>query len=254
MIIRAEMLEPIDKFTDSLLADDVWIEGWKAVRETISLDADTMPSEKLERLLALEKRLRPQTLKQRINAYLKSQNWGHLNIEDGEPVDDTDDVMAPYNQVEKTANQLGREAIASPDFSSAILPDLFCGSIGSLAWTFGRGLASGSENLADVWGLLIATLAAISSDTRDTTVIRGFLFEAHEINAKQTNIFLDSALNRPDIGSLFPELQSAVQIDQLGAERLEKSIDFGLTPARSFQRLVYGGVHCCPVKDFAVIK
>jgi len=108
IITKAGLIELVEEMADNLLLHGAWPDGWKAVRQTIFYDAKGMHDEIVRRLRVLEEKLRPQTLAERIDAYIKSPRWGYLDIADGEPVDDPDDVSASCNRVERIANELVR--------------------------------------------------------------------------------------------------------------------------------------------------
>jgi hypothetical protein len=119
-----------------------------------------------------------------------------------------------------------------------LLPDLLRG--GHNVWTFGRGLASASENRNAIWSKLVDGLAHIPPDQRNVQVLRGFLAELWETGRDLAQQLLDAALSEPALIAFAPILHSAVQLDARGVERLKQALKSGLVPVWMYRNLALG--------------
>ncbi|MCG3117693.1 MAG: hypothetical protein LLH30_18645 [Candidatus Manganitrophus sp. SA1] len=228
--IDADVIEELESAARAIATQGFWPEGWIAVRNSIRFDAERMSPEHLGRLRALEEILRPDDLLQKARAYVFSKPWSNLDIADAA----TGDAAARiHRRVYETTEALGREVARNNEVLEVLLPELVRGDVGRGS-PFGRGLATGADNLSDMWRKLVKVFIAIPERERDTQVMRGFLGAASTRDAEVTNVLLDSAVNEPSLGPRFPMLQMAVDIDQRGLDRLEASLQFRLAPSWTY--------------------
>jgi len=240
MWLKGNVVDKLESSAHKILSLGDWPDGWKAVRKTLSFDSKSMPPDLLAKLNSLEKSLSPKTLIQKVHAYAFPQRWGELDIGDSEP-GDSDDGMARQERVIKTVEQLGLSVAADIQTWKKLLPDLVHGDLG-LGIPFGRGLAKGSANNNDIWNDLIDSLGQINENDRNIRVLNGYLNGSVEVNPEHASKLLDSALNNPVLAVHFPSLQSAVDINDEGADRLLTSLDLGLAMASEYRMLAYGGI------------
>ncbi len=236
--ICAEMENVVRVFS----APDGWPDGWLALRETIQFDICKMSPEFATRTRALESGLRPQGLVQKIQAYVLSNSHHHFDLIDTET--GGDDSNLAYEQatarIYKVVEELGVEAATSADTLTTLLPYLLSGN-GHMNFYFGRGLAKGTPDLEQAWQQFSAALGGIQENERNLSLLRGFLETVNELAPDKANILLDAAVTAPLLGAYFPMLQTAVPIDETGAERLVSSIAYGRVQAWQFRNL-YGRV------------
>lgn len=122
-----------------------------------------------------------------------------------------------------------------------LLPDLVTGRSQQL-WSFGRGLAEGTEKPRSIWDQLVAQLAATPRDSQRIQVLAGFL---SALNAKEpvlANALLDEAVESGVLGFWYPGLQTVVGIDQAGLDRLMRSLDLRKASIWTYRHLEAGGV------------
>jgi len=241
--VHAGICAEMEELARDLSLQDGWADGWLALRHTIRFYIDRMSPEFAARTRALEFELRPHGLAQKIQAYVLSKSHGHFDLIDAEV--GRDDSISAYEQasarVYKAVEDLGREASTSSGTLIALLPELLSGS-GHMNFWFGRGLAKGALDLERVWQQFCAVLKEIPVNERDLSLLRGFIEVVNELDPIKANIFLDAAIADPLLCAYFPGLQSAVQIDEAGAQRLVSSIAYGHVQARQFRSLMNGRV------------
>jgi hypothetical protein len=240
-LIRAGMIDQIEQAAFALSERTGWLDGWKAIRNTIYFDAKDMPEGLSGRLRELEKLLKPRTLEEKVRAYVLCERWGELDTADGEPVDDEEDACAPHRRVEKLAEGFGVEVVADDEVFGLLLPELVRRPLG-LGGHFGRGLALGASDPKKIWCMLVDSLSDINEQDRETVVLIGFLSAINERNTLLAGEMLDNSVTDPVLGSVFPWLQSFADIDALGVIRLLASIDSGLVSSDKFRQLTCGGI------------
>jgi hypothetical protein len=238
--IKTEMYDELEAMALALNKQLFWSEGWLAVRNTIYYHDRTSPSQSLSRLCDLEKALHPVNLLQNAHAYLSSEMWNGIAIDD-EEMERGVDGKSPEKSINKTYNitiDLGKELATQKVLLDELLPKLV--HIKSYRCVeFGRGLALGADSLADIWERLIQAFAATPDTERDASVLGGFISGAKERDTLIADDFLDDILNHPNLGAYFPYLQLSIAIDEKGVERLQTSITKGISPARNYFYLAY---------------
>lgn len=228
-------LNELERLSLSFSTEGFWREGWLACRETMRFNKDHLTPESLSRLSALEARLRPSSLQDRVRAVVLGNG---LAVPDPEAIDFTEDDSGDYEQLEGIARGLG-EAVAGDDRAfNNLLADLFQG--GRRAWAFGQGLANASSDRRVAWAKLVEGLNRAPSGERDIQVLRGFLAELWEQDRDLANDFLDAALYHSSLGAFVPVLHSAVQLDERGVNRLKRALRSGQAPIWAYRNLALG--------------
>lgn len=225
-------LEPLSR---RFVANGFWREGWVACRETMYFDRGRLPPESASRLAALEIELRPSSLQERVRAVVLGDRSGGLDLED---MDDEGDVTNAFMRSEAIARELGAAVAADDEVFLDLLPDLLLG--GNKAWAFGCGLASASSDPRAVWERLVEGLERTPEDQRDVQILRGMLAELWNLNRDLAQRLLDSALGHPVLVTFLPFLSSAIEIDELGVERLKRALITGQVPIWYYRNLAFG--------------
>lgn len=150
---------------------------------------------------------------------------------------DDDDTRA-LERIDQVSTSLGRAAAHDEDVMQAVLPDLTAGQ-GRL-WSFGRGLALGSDDPRVLWDSLVAQFADTPPARRNTQVLCGYLEGLIRRDAVLANELLDDALTSDALVPWFPELQTGVPVDERGAKRLLQSLTSGMAPLQRFRVLAWG--------------
>jgi hypothetical protein len=236
---KAGVFDELESMARELTGKGFWIEGWVAVCYTIRFHIKEVPSDIADRLRVLEKNLRPSDLLQTARAYIFTKAWESVGVGGGEPEGECGDTGSAYERANKTTERLGCEIATKSDILDLLLPDLVKGDVGR-RMQFGRGLAAGTEQLDDMWKWLGEALAAVPEVSRNIDVLRGFLQAAMARDAKKAAAFLDAAIEDPILGPWFPLLQTSVEIDERGAERIEAAVQIGLAPSWTYKSLSLG--------------
>lgn len=216
-------------------AHGFWREGWIACRRALKLEKDRLTPEAVSRLSRLEAQLRPSSLPERVRAVVLGAPSGEFDL-DG--MDGDSDPMNAIRRSEAMARELGAEVAVNDAVIAELVPALFGGGNG--AWAFGRGLANASTDARRTWTTLVEGLEKIRSERRDVQVLRGFLAELWERDRALAQQLLDTLLDQPGLLMFLPTLHSAVQLDERGAERLERALRVRLAPVWTYRHLSNG--------------
>tara|TARA_B100000965_G_scaffold169511_1_gene141391 strand:+ start:895 stop:4734 length:3840 start_codon:yes stop_codon:yes gene_type:complete len=228
-----------------------WNEGWIAVRKNLFFDGEKMePSEK-DRLLTLEKALRPTDLIQKTRAYAISRGRYDLDLEEVEAGDE-DDTSRGYDRLADISRVLGTDVAKDDDAFQTVLPELF-NEGGARLNTFGEGLAIGAPSLETIWDALLRTAKASDPEKRDLSVLLGFLIGAKGRDQAFVDATLDSLLADDQLAGKFPMFQVAAGLDAAGVKRLHASLDQGLAPIWEYERIAWGRAHE-PLSDGPLVK
>jgi hypothetical protein len=224
--------EELEAIALELAAQGGWAEGWIAVRMTMRFDEKRIKPEVMDRLGALEKRLRPTDLRQRVDAYVLARTHDYLDAEE----EDGADATAKWKRAAEIAEELGRECASVPDALVDILPEALRKGPGR-RYFFGRGLALGAGDVGKLWQDLLQVMTAIPASERDTSVLQGVIAAAHERAPSLASPMLDEAVDHPVLREHFPLLQTAVMLDVAAIARLLRALKAGHAPIWQYGQL-----------------
>lgn len=233
--ISGNIIAHLERLAHRLATERFWREGWVACRKTMRFGSGRMSSASFSRLSALEARLKPSNLSERVRAIVLSDRAGGLELED---IELDGDISNEFEKLEALAAELGRAVAADEAVFADLLPDLLRG--GSRAWAFGRGLAEASGNGRTAWSKLVEGLEHLPPEHRNVQVLRGYLAELWEKEQEVAQDLLDAALDQPSLIAFIPVLQSAVLLDGRGVERLKRAISLGQAPVHMYRNLAFG--------------
>lgn len=214
-----------------------WEKGWLAIRMTLKYDKKGMGEEALQRLIALEKSVRPATLVEKTKAIVLTSYSSGLDVTDG---DDEDDLR-PYERAEQQAEELGELVAADPVALATLLPLLVENRQGR-QWRFGFGLAKGTADPAGLWHELVGAFESTEYAARSIQALNGFLGGLRLRDKPMFERLLDEALESPALAQWLPLLQTSVKLDRRGCERLLQSLARGSASIDTYQYLAYGSV------------
>lgn len=233
--ISAHMFDQLEDLARGFAADKFWPEGWVACRQTMRFDKDRLTKEGSARLAKLEAELGPSNLPERVRALVLSNRSDGLDLEDE---DHEGNFSGAFERLQTIARELGESVAADDAVFEDLVPDLLRG--GSRAWAFGRGLAAASRDPRATWARLVKGLEQLSQEERDVQMLRGFLAELWDKHREIAQTLLDTVLDQPALTVFLPALQSAVQIDQRGVERLKWGLRSGEVPVWMYRNLAWG--------------
>lgn len=228
-----------------------WPEGWIAVR-TAFRDGDDSPA--TASLRVLENLLRPTNLLEQARAFGFSKGYGSFDLADSEDGEDDSADSNRWTRVEAKTVRIAAAVAVDPQVFEELLPSLVVTGM-ARPWPFGRGLASGATDPAEMWTTLVAAIKAAPKELAEPALLRAYLTEWRTRDEASVEAVFDALLSDPDIGQWFPFFQTATS--SLSAEavtRLIKSLELEHTDARSYYVLMYGGVTSSILpSDFATL-
>ena len=218
---------------------DAWPEGWLGTRQILKWDKEKIDVESLQELLRLEQEIAPHDLKAEIRAKVLTRGSFTDDFDE-----DTDDPVTQYRRAEQVAKNLGKKASHDEELLFALLPDLFRYPSNEKVWDFGLGV--GQEIQAPDL-LLLRARDVIERDEHGSVNFRflwGYISGLGRVRPDDVSAFLDAALFDEVWSKWFPDLQRQVKIDEVGYQRLLKSLELNNTPT-----WLYGNLRCGRVTD-----
>ncbi|SPF51565.1 conserved hypothetical protein [Syntrophobacter sp. SbD1] len=236
---RTGTQKELEAVARSIAEQGFWLEGWVEICKTINFGIEGMLQEDQARLRALEEFLRPNDLLQKARAYVLSKGHDTVGINDSEPGTESKRIIAGFERTNGVTEGLGYGLANNTEILAPLMPDLVRGKSGR-HWYFGRGLATGADELSGMWRRLVDGFAATPENERNIQVLRGFLNSAVERDPKIIAQILDASIESKILGPWFPVLQTSVKIDERGAARLESAVKMGKAPSLTYQYLTFG--------------
>ncbi|MGH7982757.1 MAG: hypothetical protein ACREFF_06380 [Candidatus Udaeobacter sp.] len=242
--------DALDRVATDLLQKGPWIEGWHAFRATLRFDGKDMPEDVQSKLKLIIDRLKPTDLLNRARAVVGNRMpGGGWDFIDGE--DDEGDKSTAYEKADRMAQEVGRCLAGAAAVRAEFLAELLVQPHAIRAFECGRGLAQGADDLNEIWLELATAYAAAECQTRNATVLGGFLCEAHRRDQSFTAAALETAIENPQLAPILPYLQKCVGIDEEGVTRLRRGTAKGVIPVANFRWIANGSVSKSPPKALA---
>ena len=212
-----EMREKLVVVALTLNTQCAWVEGWKAVRKTISLDYSGQDSEPVPpELVHLAEMLAPSDLMDRIKAYVLGQSHYHWSLD--EEFDDDEPDASEARLVEK-AERLGDEFALTNEPIATLGVELFSADYMPYRTAFGRGLASGAVDKQAMWDDLVMALNHVESENCDLAVLAGFIEQLDSEDRPHAQHILDQCLDNPRLRQELVSLHPVTTFDEGDLER-----------------------------------
>lgn len=219
-----------------------WHEGWGSVKETLYFDGKRMDAALLARLQALANHLAPDTLLEKVRAYVFSGGKNGLTNNYYDANNDLD-----YEKLEQMQQALGRDVAIDESVFKIILPELVTVTLktwqGNGIFGFARGLAEKCLEPLVMWDEIFTQFLQVDESKRNLSTLRGFIYEISLTRPEILETILDNALKNKQLEIYFPHLQIPVKIDERGVERLKQSLHRNISPAWTYQSLANGRAH-----------
>ena len=232
----AEQLEPICRKFGAL---EFWREGWVASRTTLRFDAKRLPSDVVDRLTKLKDDLGPRSLADRVRAVALGKAGG-LDLDD--EWDTGEDLGRAVERAEESARDLGVQVASAGSELAELLPELAQG--GNRTFSFGIGLARGSSDPVALWTTLVGELERLPAERRNVQVLRGFLAGLWERDGATdrdlVRASLDAALEQPALAASLPVLETAIEFDDAGVDRVTRGLRRGVIDVETCRNLAWG--------------
>ena len=185
------MYEEIALAVDRLLAQGAWNDGWIAVRGIIRYDRKRLDEETRTKLFALEKRLKPEGLLEKVRTFALSDQRGSFDLEDD--FDDKESASAGHRKAEEATRAIGIELAGDPAVFKELLPE-FVSTHNTRLYSLGQGLAEGCADKAKMFKDLRDALEETPNDKRQIGILLGFLSITSEADSALYNEILDEAV------------------------------------------------------------
>ena len=220
----------------------LWLRGWRATRMILRYDYKDGIAKRgpngIELLKGLERDLRPTKVADKIRAYVLCVGGDHPSLDD--EFDDSDEAKyeASRRRLESVAFSLGEEAADDLTIIDELSGELFSATSG-FQMVFGKGLASKSDDIEELWNALIGHLEKVTDDVWNHAVLEGVL-ESTEVRDKSlAGKLLDRAVHSKKLRQVIVFLQCAVSLDRPAVERLLRSLAFEDIPLHQFGYLAW---------------
>jgi len=247
-------LTAINEAATEFLKDGEWIDGWLAVRGAIALSGKGWKPEVLDRVRALEAVLRPSDPLNVARAYVMEGRDSGFDLLDGDDNCDGElDYAAAYRRLEQRAEAIGKEFGDQSNLLLPFLSEAFRVNHAPRAFSFGVGLAQSSTPLVATWQTLRSALIAIPVESRNITILGGFLHKLSELDAPLCSVILDEVLTDNEMASHLVYLQARAEMNEEAIARLRKSISSGRIGANSFAWLASGVIGPAPQAALAAM-
>lgn len=222
-----------DKLVDAaqtLHAHQPWGEGWKAVRSTIYFDytkrkGEHEPKALPNSLAALDKELEPSDLLPTTMAYVLSKGHDYWALDADFDDEDPNKYREAGERLEIKAFQLGEDFAASDHEISELGPNLFSGDWMPYRAAFGRGLASGADDLRVGWQQLIDQLGQQYQANKSFAIFGGFIEEADSVDPALAPELLDQCAQHPELRHILVDLHPRREFTEIDLDRCMALLD-----------------------------
>ncbi len=242
---RGEMYGTIEVAVKKVHIHFPWHEGWKAVRSIIRFDKENIDQEITQKLLDLEKYLKPSSIIDKARAYAISQHNGYFDLEDD--FDDDQDASAIRLNIDKQVENIGKQLVDNSDALKELIAEIISSS-NSRIFCLGKGMAGGSSDKLELWRVLRNQFENTPSNEQNINVFSGFLKYCEENDLKSHQDILDQLLTDELLGQWFPVFQSNCVIDRRGITRIHAALDNNISDVNMYKFLAYGMAHE-PISD-----
>ena len=231
--------DALDAASMELARAGPWIDGWIGFKQALTYDGAGMSDDVRARLLGIVERLKPTDLLNRARAIVITRSRGGFETLEGE----ASSPIAAWHLAEQQAVDLGKAFASEPGLLATFLPELYPERASHRAFHFGKGLAAGAADTAELWGTLIDT--KMPADGRNVTTLGGYIYGA-STSPEFVAAALDGVADDPDVADDLTYLQASTGIDRDGIARLSAALDTGKISAGSFGHLANGRVGGSP--------
>ncbi|MEO0420401.1 MAG: hypothetical protein AAF249_16185 [Pseudomonadota bacterium] len=211
-----------------------WAQGWTAARAAKRQLKDSDRTQELAAIEALIDALKPESLADRISAYILPKGWSSLDVADLDFADDE-----KREKAEKRANEIaeaiGCELASDIALLEKHLPDLAKGENYRLLSVF-KAIGDHVEDIFGAWEIVQSvTLSTLGQGQYlpASAVIRGI--SERDKNAARS--ILDRALASEEMHPIFVSMQVNAGVSDDGIERLLKAVELESVPIHTFQHL-----------------
>ncbi len=229
------MYDELENIVQEITKIDFWFEGWKGVRDTLNFDKN-YPSEIITRLEKLEKILRPDDTRAKIDSLIF--HGIHDNIQF-----DIDTYEDNQKAIENEIKNFG-EIVANDNQLFDEVAKRLTSETSDSQYYFAQGLAIGSVDKKRMFTELLNRITAIKENQHlNISVLGGFIYQIHAENSELADELLGLALENKTVRERFVSLQCYIPINKVGSERILELAKDQSVPIWQFQSLSCGRCH-----------
>ncbi|MHA4738883.1 hypothetical protein [Dyadobacter sp. MSC1_007] len=230
---KAGQFDLVESICVQLTRDGFWAQGWFKVMSIIRHDSKKEEDELQQRLLRLEKLLKPKNLYDQIVAYFLSDAKG-LDISDAL----LDGRRSNFNQLPQIYENIGADLVRDGATSNTIIPLLLTADNGNI-FHLGQGMYSGATDTEEVWDKLLNIYMKLPASERKPYLLKGWINSAYKNSEKYSDKILEQVLNTTASKHLFFPLHASIPASQNGIILLLRALEDLELPSTEFKSLSY---------------
>jgi hypothetical protein len=207
-VLGPDVQQEFEDFANDIESGSYWHEGWIAVRNALAMPKNP-GAEGINRLRALEEKLKPKNIEQHVRALVLTKTWSSFDYaemdrdedEDEEAgADDGERLMRPYERASALAEELGKEVANDAAVFDRLLPDLVSAPAQRIT-NFGIGLATASSDPRTHWSKIGAALARTPAGQQNGGALVGFLVGLKNTQPELCEALLEEAVADENLAS-----------------------------------------------------
>ena len=211
-----------------------WSDGWCAIRETIHFDHEQITKDKMDKLESLADAVKPTRLIDRAKMYISSGYSLEWILRREQSNDES---------IETATRKLGKEIAGDPVVFDELLPDILTCQEFPYTYHLGQGLFDGCKNSVLMWDTLRNGMLLLEKEKWNYQSLRGFLNALSEKNLNIAEDILGNVADDPEIGRIYPFLETSFKISARGVQRIKRAIKNNYAHTRDYAQLAYGMAH-----------
>lgn len=234
-LILTEMrqIKLVEDICNKVRSVSFWPEAWISIHEAIENGKDNLDDSDLAILINLRNILEPKDLLEKIKGFvLYPHAWDHL-------LDQSillADKSSKYNRKVGAFIQLGKEVASNEKVLQEALILIINHDSERTLW-FSQGIYHGSREPFLVWRQVEDCLSLYWSENPNTSVLRGFLRAAFEVDPSTTELLLCRLIQNNILSSKYIFFQQEVPLNSSGLERLYYCLENNLVPIEDYRLL-----------------
>ncbi|WP_319532339.1 hypothetical protein [uncultured Cohaesibacter sp.] len=213
----------------------VWPSLWISIKNTIHFDEKSHDPELLDRLKALEAYAAPSDPYSEMEAYVLANKWEHSECKGGR-------YSEKVESINEKIFKLGELACSDVTYVERLGDKLWDNNFDGI-WTFGRGLARGSQDKAETFEMLVGFVEKLTLDQVNPTLLSGFINEVHRDSPHLAREMQERILEEPKLKEHFVYLLCSTPIEPWGIKQLINLACEGALDGWRFSQLSLGCAH-----------
>jgi hypothetical protein len=230
---KAHQFDLVESICEQMTRDAFWPNGWFRVSSILKFDLNKQDTDVQQRLISLEKSLKPQNLYDKLVAYFLSDAKG-MDISIALLGDHRDN----FKELLRSYENLGNELVSDHQTCEKIISTLLCSNNDNL-FHLGRGMYEGAGDKRKTLKFLLRAFSILPFDQRKPIILKGWINCVQRENDRCADEILEQMLDNEELKSLFVPLQAAIPIGNDGIRLLRKALDKFELHSKEFSSLSY---------------